>query len=156
MEGEDVRWSHALKVTRQNGLVRKFDSVYEAQGFLEKEWPRKRGEHHDRALVMCRGTLGRMTLPTLAREAFAAACWEAGMVVETVRPRQAQPKNHPSLTAWNRDRAPSCRLSQGGEYDTGCLDVYHKTQCGRRADTHRRGRGCFGRDRQRAGQPNHA
>ncbi len=96
----DIQWRHPLKVTLQSGLICKFDSVYEALGFLEKEWPLKRGEHHDRALVMCRRTLARMTPPTLAREAFAAACREAGMAAETVGLRQTRPANHPTLIAW--------------------------------------------------------
>jgi hypothetical protein len=113
MAREDIHWSHPLKVTLQNGLVRRFENVYETLGFLESEWPLKRGEHYDRAVVMCRRTLARMTPPTVAREAFAAACREAGIAAETVGPRHGQPINRPAAAA-RKPRHDNGRFRRNG------------------------------------------
>lgn len=77
----DVPWTIPLKVRLQNGLYRRFTSVYEALDFLEGEWPLKKGERHDRAVSLCNRALKRMTPPAVAREEFIAACLEAGLPV---------------------------------------------------------------------------
>ncbi|MCV9963079.1 DUF982 domain-containing protein [Pararhizobium sp. BT-229] len=75
----DIPWNHPLKVRLQNGLERTFTSVYEALDFLESEWLLKKGERYERAVSSCRRALNRMTPVAVAREAFVAACLEAGM-----------------------------------------------------------------------------
>lgn len=75
----DVPWTHPLKVTLRSGLERTFGSVYEALDFLEHEWPLKRGARYERAVFSCRRALNRMTPAAVAREAFIAACLEAGL-----------------------------------------------------------------------------
>ncbi len=82
----DVLWIHPLKVTLRSGLERTFVSVYEALDFLENEWPLKHGKRHDRAVSCCKGALNRMTPATVAREAFIAACLEAGMAAVVAAP----------------------------------------------------------------------
>ncbi|CAN7578322.1 DUF982 domain-containing protein [Pararhizobium sp. LjRoot255] len=79
MAYHDVLWTLPLKITMDSGLERTFDSVCEASVFLENEWPLRRGEFHDGAVSACRRVLNRMTPATAAREAFIAACLEAGM-----------------------------------------------------------------------------
>ncbi|WP_455274453.1 DUF982 domain-containing protein [Rhizobium herbae] len=75
----DIPWTHPLKVTLSSGLDRTFSGVYEALDFLENEWPLKQGPRYDRAVASCQRALARMTPPAVAREAFVAACFEAGM-----------------------------------------------------------------------------
>ncbi|WP_275789323.1 DUF982 domain-containing protein [Pararhizobium gei] len=82
----DIPWTHPLKVRLQNGLERTFCSVHEALDFLENEWPLKRGERYDRAVTACRRALNRMTPAAVAREAFIAACLEAGMPAVVAAP----------------------------------------------------------------------
>jgi hypothetical protein len=85
----DVAWPIPLKVRLQNGLNRRFSSVYEALDFLESEWPLKKGERHDRAISLCHRALKGMTPPAAAREEFVAACLEAGMPVAPDELRRA-------------------------------------------------------------------
>jgi hypothetical protein len=66
-------------VRLSNGLTHTFASVYEALDFLENEWPLRKGERYERAVRTCRRALNRMTPAAVAREAFIAACLEAGM-----------------------------------------------------------------------------
>lgn len=82
----DVLWIRPLKVTLRSGLARTFVSVYEALDFLENEWPLKHGERRDRAISSCKRALNRMTPAAVAREAFIAACQEAGMAVVLAAP----------------------------------------------------------------------
>lgn len=110
----DVAWTLPLKVTLQNGLERTFSSVYEALDFLEHEWPCKRGERHDRAVVCCQRALNRMTPPAVAREAFVAACLESGMpaVMAVPLPYRQSSRRGP---AKERRRRP---VAQKRELDT--------------------------------------
>ena len=75
----DLPWRAPVKVHLQCGLERTFVSVYDALDFLENEWPLRRGERYGRAVRRCRGALARITPVEMAREAFIAACLEAGM-----------------------------------------------------------------------------
>ncbi|WP_426239291.1 DUF982 domain-containing protein [Pararhizobium sp. DWP1-1-3] len=79
MSRRDILWSQPLKVTLHAGIDRTFGSVYEALDFLENEWPQKRGECYDRAVFACRQGLNGVAPTELAREAFIAACLEAGL-----------------------------------------------------------------------------
>jgi hypothetical protein len=86
MSRRDIPWSQPLKVTLRAGMDRTFGSVYDALDFLENEWPQKRGERYDRAVYACRQGLNGLTPAEVAREAFIAACLEAGMPAVTAAP----------------------------------------------------------------------
>jgi len=84
-------WHIALRVRLQCGLERTFSSVYEALDFLENEWPVRRGERYARAVKLCRSALDRSAASAVAREAFVAACLEAGMSVAAALPAWSIP-----------------------------------------------------------------
>lgn len=86
MSRRDITWSQPVKVTLRAGMDRTFGSVYEALDFLENEWPQKRAECYDRAVFACRRGLNGVAPTELAREAFIAACLEAGMPAVTASP----------------------------------------------------------------------
>jgi|GEM_PF-759553 len=75
----DLPWRAPVNVRLQCGLERTFLSVYDALDFLENEWPLRRGERYERAVRKCRAALRRLVPKEVAREAFIAACFEAGM-----------------------------------------------------------------------------
>lgn len=75
----DLAWKVPVNVRLQSGLERTFLSVHDTLDFLDNEWPLRRGERYDRALRKCRGALRRLVPLEVAREAFIAACFEAGM-----------------------------------------------------------------------------
>ncbi|UTV40993.1 DUF982 domain-containing protein (plasmid) [Ensifer adhaerens] len=75
----EMPWSVPLQVTFQNGSNRTFSSVLDALVFLENEWPRRRGRPYEQAVEVCRRTLNRKMPVAIAREAFVAACLEAGL-----------------------------------------------------------------------------
>ena len=85
MSTRDIPWIQPLKVTLRAGMDRTFGSIYETLDFLENEWPQKRGERYDHAVLTCRQGLNGMAPTELAREAFVAACLEAGMPVVTTQ-----------------------------------------------------------------------
>lgn len=80
----EMPWSVPLQVTFQNGTNRTFSSVFDALDFLENEWPRRRGQRYERAVDTCRRALNRRTPVAIAREAFVAACLEAGLPAKGV------------------------------------------------------------------------
>ncbi|MFN7024378.1 MAG: DUF982 domain-containing protein [Pseudorhizobium sp.] len=75
----DVPWRAPVNVRLQCGLERTFLSVYDALDFLENESPLRRGERYERAVRKWRAALKRLVPNEVAREAFIAACFEAGM-----------------------------------------------------------------------------
>ena len=77
----EVAWATPLEVRLQSGLSRIFRSVAEARWFLENEWPVHQGDHYERALMVCRAAERRQVSPEVAREAFLAACLEAGLTL---------------------------------------------------------------------------
>ncbi|MFE0359683.1 DUF982 domain-containing protein [Streptomyces nigra] len=79
MSYPDMSWSPPvlLRVQRDTELV--FDGPLEAINFLENEWPSDRGHEYDRAVVLCIASLDDCVPLVAAREAFVAACIEAGM-----------------------------------------------------------------------------
>ncbi|MBB4576348.1 DUF982 domain-containing protein [Rhizobium lentis] len=91
----DVLWTRPVTVRLQCGLERTFTSVYHALDFLENEWPLGHGELHQRAVKTCRGALNRVIAPLIAREAFMAACVEAGLPA-VVAPWQVQATRRPA------------------------------------------------------------
>ncbi|UXS05397.1 DUF982 domain-containing protein [Agrobacterium tumefaciens] len=79
MNSQDVSFRAPVRARLQCGLERTFLSVYDALDVLENEWPLRRGDRYTRAVEECRAALA-WTLPSeVAREAFIAACLEAGM-----------------------------------------------------------------------------
>ncbi|MGD9476379.1 DUF982 domain-containing protein [Shinella sp. G-2] len=90
----DIFFSTPLHVRLSSGLGRTFDSVNDTLDFLENEWPLRHGERYERACEKCRGALARQVPVAVAREAFVAACLEAGMAVESMPP------------AWHRSGPP--------------------------------------------------
>ncbi|KQS85779.1 MULTISPECIES: DUF982 domain-containing protein [unclassified Rhizobium] len=96
----DVYFSVPLKVAFPNGLTRAFESLNDTVDFLENEWPLRHGERYQRACEKCRAALARRTPVAIAREAFVAACLEAGLPVQAV------------AAAWQRTgSSPSGRMS---------------------------------------------
>lgn len=83
MHTPGLSWSVPLDVRLQNGTQHIFTGPYEALDFLENEWPVRRGQKYERAVRLCRGALNRETPLAVAREAFVAACLEAGLPVTT-------------------------------------------------------------------------
>lgn len=79
MKTLDFPWSVPLVVRLQNGCEHLFSSVYDALDFLENEWPLRRGQKYDRAVNVCRAAINKMAPVAVAREAFIAACLEAGL-----------------------------------------------------------------------------
>ncbi|MDX3929000.1 MAG: DUF982 domain-containing protein [Shinella sp.] len=80
----DLPWSIPVSVRLQCGLERTFSTVYEALDFLESEWPLRKGQKYERAVLTCRRALNRLTPGAVAREAFIAACLEAGMPAKAI------------------------------------------------------------------------
>lgn len=88
----EVPWRVSVTVRLECGLERTFNSAFETIDFLENEWPERRGERYYRAVNQCRGALSRVVPAEVAREAFIAACLEAGMPAGTLAARtQASP-----------------------------------------------------------------
>lgn len=77
----EVTWTTPLEVKLQSGLHRKFRSANDAADFMETEWPTHHGNHYERALMYCRAAVRRQVCAEVAREAFLAACLEAGLDV---------------------------------------------------------------------------
>jgi len=75
----ETYWQKPVTVRLQNGLEHTFLCVEDSLDFLENEWPTKNGKHQGRAIDQCRAALNRITSNEVAREAFIAACIEAGM-----------------------------------------------------------------------------
>jgi len=75
----DVRWTRPIRVRLQCGLEHTFTSIYDALDFLENEWPIRHGQQHDQAVKRCRRALSGIIPAEIAREAFLAACVEAGL-----------------------------------------------------------------------------
>jgi hypothetical protein len=82
----DIFFSTPLHVRLSNRLSRTFDSVNDTLDFLENEWPLRHGERYKRACEKCRAALLRHTPVAIAREAFVAACLEAGLSVQALPP----------------------------------------------------------------------
>ncbi|MBB5536366.1 DUF982 domain-containing protein [Rhizobium giardinii] len=99
MSKRDIPWSHPLKVTLRAGMDRTFASVYDALDYLENEWPKKRGDRYDRAVLACRQGLNGQAPAELAREAFIAACLETGLPAVTAAP---PPYRRSGYLSWAR------------------------------------------------------
>ena len=82
----DIYFSVPLQVSFPNGVTRSFESVHDTVDFLENEWPLRHGERYKRAREKCRAALYRVTPVAIAREAFVAACLEAGLPVQGLAP----------------------------------------------------------------------
>lgn len=95
----DVYFSVPLHVSLPNGVTRSFESLHDTVDFLENEWPLRHGARYKRACEKCRAALYRMTPVAVAREAFVAACLEAGLPVEALTP------------SWQRAPSPPTRMS---------------------------------------------
>jgi hypothetical protein len=87
----DIFFATPLHVQLSNGLSRTFDSVSDTLDFLENEWPLRTGERYRRACEKCRAALARRTPVAVAREAFVAACLEAGLAVQALPPAWQRP-----------------------------------------------------------------
>ncbi|WP_083347459.1 DUF982 domain-containing protein [Rhizobium sp. LCM 4573] len=79
MNTPDIPWRIPVKIRLQCGIERTFLGVHDALDFLENEWPLRRGERYNRAVRRCGAALHRKVPAEMAREAFIAACLEAGM-----------------------------------------------------------------------------
>ncbi len=97
MNSQDVLFRAPVRVRMQCGLERIFLSVYDALDYLEHEWPLRRGDRYKRAVNRCRAALAWAASPDVAREAFIAACLEAGMPMVMTSPPVG--KQRPDLQA---------------------------------------------------------
>ncbi|GLR54893.1 DUF982 domain-containing protein [Shinella yambaruensis] len=97
----DVFFSTPLHVHLSNGLGRTFDSVNDTLDFLENEWPLRHGQRYKRACEKCRAALLRQVPVAVAREAFVAACLEAGLPVQAMPPvwQRSGPSTPPRMSA---------------------------------------------------------
>lgn len=93
MNSQDVLFRAPVRVRLQCGLERTFLSVYDALDFLEAEWPLRRGERYRRAVNRCRAALIWSASSDVAREAFVAACLEAGMPMVSTNPAPMREHN---------------------------------------------------------------
>jgi hypothetical protein len=84
----DVRWTRPITIRLQCGLERTFTGVHDALDFLENEWPRRHGQRYERAVETCHSALDGVIAAVIAREAFTAACLEAGMATIVVGQNQ--------------------------------------------------------------------
>ncbi|UVC12525.1 DUF982 domain-containing protein (plasmid) [Rhizobium sp. TH2] len=85
----DTLWSKPVTVRLQNGLLHTFHSLEDTIDFLENEWPTRFGNHHRRALDLCRAAQKRYVTSEAAREAFISACLEGCMpLVLTSNPQR--------------------------------------------------------------------
>ncbi|OWZ88973.1 hypothetical protein B9J07_35600 [Sinorhizobium sp. LM21] len=100
MHRPDMPWSVPVQATLKNGTTRSFLSVFDALDFLENEWPRRRGQCYELAVNTCRRAMNRMTPIAVAREAFVAACFEAGLPVRGTLVHH-DPGRHPGEMARN-------------------------------------------------------
>lgn len=98
MNSQDVLFRVPVRVRLQCGLERTFLGVFDALDFLEAEWPLRRGERYKRAIDKCRAALEWAAPSEVAREAFIAACLEAGMPMVMASPVPAS-KHSPSVRA---------------------------------------------------------
>jgi hypothetical protein len=80
MKTIDIPWHQPITVKLQNAIEHRFTGAYDALDFLENEWPIRRGRHYDSAKGLCRAALNRTVATEVAREAFIAACLEAGLL----------------------------------------------------------------------------
>jgi hypothetical protein len=97
MNSQDVLFRAPVRVRLQCGIERTFLSVLDALDFLEAEWPLRRGERYKRAVGKCRAALEWAVPSEVAREAFIAACLEAGMPMVMTSPPVG--KQRPDLQA---------------------------------------------------------
>lgn len=81
----EMPWPVPVRVRLQSGVERSFASVYDALDFLHNEWPTRHGYRYDRAIQQCSDALRRALPSAVAREAFIAACLEAGMSTGSAR-----------------------------------------------------------------------
>lgn len=93
MQVVETYWNKPVSVRLQNGLEHTFHSLKDSLDFLENEWPIRSGKHHAKALECCRAASRRMVATEMAREAFIAACLEAGMPLVMT----ARQSRHPTL-----------------------------------------------------------
>lgn len=82
----DAYFQVPLTVSFPSGLTRTFESLHDTLDFLENEWPLRRGERYQRACTKCRAALLKQAPIFVAREAFVAACLEAGLPIQAVPP----------------------------------------------------------------------
>lgn len=67
---KDVKWSEPVIIALQNGIPRKFQSVYDAYDFLLHEWAVPLGKLYHDAVDHCKATLYSGGCGERAREAF--------------------------------------------------------------------------------------
>lgn len=112
-----VRWFAPVMVSFLPGAERQFDCVHDALDYLEHEWPISGGRHREHAKRALRAALARQLSAEEAREAFVAACVEAGILgrgyMDVVRNRRtSEPvKTTIAIDAMNVSGEGMARLS---------------------------------------------
>jgi hypothetical protein len=76
----DIHWSAPVLADLPNGTTRIFYTLDDAHEFLERHWPAGPSEDFALALILCRSAIMRLLSPEAAREAFIAACIQAGLL----------------------------------------------------------------------------
>lgn len=96
----DIYFSVPLQVSFPNGVTRSFESVHNTVDFLENECLCVMASVTN-AREICRGALYRMRPVAIAREAFVAACLEAGLPVQGLAPawHRSGPSSPPRMNA---------------------------------------------------------
>ena len=107
----DVQWTRPVTIRLQCGLEKTFAGIYDALDFLENEWPLRHGERHHRAVKTCRAALNGVVPAFVAREAFMAACLEAGMPAVMAHWKPSKPRRAESCNLMVSDGRPA---SSGG------------------------------------------
>jgi len=75
----ETYWQKPVCVRLEDGREHTFLCVQDSLDCLEREWPRRAGRHQALAISLCQAALSRECSTEAAREAFIAACIEAGM-----------------------------------------------------------------------------
>jgi hypothetical protein len=100
MRTPDLPWSVPLSVRFSSGVSHLFSGPYDALDFMENEWPTRSGQKFAKAVRLCRSALNRGTPLAIAREAFIAACLEAGLQVTSTAPSKVALASGGRSSAW--------------------------------------------------------
>jgi hypothetical protein len=79
---KDVKWQEPVIITLQNGMHRRFQSVYDAYDFLMHEWALPIGHIYQDALRACIAVLNDNGCGEAARRAFVAVSRSQNCLLE--------------------------------------------------------------------------
>jgi hypothetical protein len=82
---KDVKWQEPVMITLQNGMHRKFQSVYDAYDFLMHEWALPIGHNYQDAVRACIAVLDENGCREAARQAFVDVSRSQNCLIEEGR-----------------------------------------------------------------------